>query len=51
MNSKQLLLIRQVRSYLMLAKSLESDYYLSRAKKTMELFYAERRKHNYRRAG
>ena len=37
------LLLTQVRMYLALAKSLQSKYYLSRAKATLKLFY-ERQK-------
>lgn len=36
------LLLAQMRIYIILAKSLKSGYYLNRARKTMELFNAER---------
>lgn len=40
--TKEELLLAQVRVYLMLAKSLQSQNYLNRAKETMELYYIHR---------
>lgn len=36
------MLLAQVRAYLILAKGLNSGYYLARAKTTLELYYESR---------